>query len=349
VRRLLLVDDSRSAREALRAAFEPFGLELVEAENGAEALRLLAAGRFDLAFVDLTMPVLDGPALVRMMRARGVDTPVVLVTAGAETPVVLSTIRSGVRDYVAKPFSESQIVEVARRVLGLEPGAWVVRPAEVLVQHPDPAVGDRLRSLVPARVAVTAADVLARTLELCEARAPALVLLDAGVLEGDPVSAAGLVRRLVPGAGVFALAEAAPADAPWRPEGDLDGVLPRALPEAVVRDLLLPVFLRPLVFREGGALRAAGFHGPEAHQAAYRAAVGRALVARAAEEDPSRDLLVDLSAVPADEAALAALIHGVMARLDARGLAPAFRVPLPLLESLRRRPELARSPLLPAL
>jgi CheY-like chemotaxis protein len=282
-----------------------------------------------------------------MMRARGVDTPVVLVTAGAETPVVLSTIRSGVRDYVAKPFSESQILEVARRVLGLDPGAWVVRPAEVLVQHPDPAVRGRLRSAVPERVAVTSADVLARTLELCEARAPALVLLDAAVLDGDPVSAAGLVRRLVPGAGIFALAEAVPADAGWRPEGDLDGVLPRALPDPLVRELLLPVFLRPLVFREGGALRAAGFHGPERHLAAYRAALGRSLVARAAEEDPSRDLLVDLSAVPAGEAELAVLILGVVTSLDARGLAPAFRVPLRLLEPLRRRPELARAPLLP--
>ena len=71
MRRVLLVDDSRVVRQALQAALEPYGFEVEHAENGASALLLLRKHPFDIAFVDLNMPVLDGPALLRMMRARG--------------------------------------------------------------------------------------------------------------------------------------------------------------------------------------------------------------------------------------------------------------------------------------
>jgi DNA-binding response OmpR family regulator len=348
LRRLLLVDDSPSVRDALHAALDPYGFELVDAENGAVALQLLVGSRFDLAFVDLNMPVLDGPALVRLMRARGVDTRVVLVTSGADTPTVTATIKAGASEYVAKPFTPEQIREVAARVLGLDAGAWVESQTEVIVQHANPWVSGRLRGIVPARVKVSSASTLAATLELAEAKKPSLVLLDDAVLDGDVASAAALVREVVPRAGIFALSDNAHEDQAWRPEGALDGALPLLMPEPVVRGFLYPIFLRPLVFAEPGLLRAAGFEGEERFHDAYFTALARALGARGAQQDPGRDLVIDLARVPADEARFPPLLRDVRAELDAVGAAPAFRVPPALVAALRARPELSRAVILPA-
>lgn len=342
MRRLLLVDDSRAARDALRVALEPYGFELEEAEDGAQALKLLAGSAFDLAFVDLTMPVLDGPSLVRMARARGLATPIVLVTAGAETATVVATIKSGVAGYVTKPFRAAELHALTGRILGLDPATWVVRPVDLVVLHADPAAASELRALLPERVRVSEADTLARTLALCEARAPAVVLLDAGTLEGDPISAAALVRQVVPDAGVFALRAGAGEERACVPEEALDGLLPRPVPAVVARELL-GAYLRPLVFAEGATLRAAGFAGAPRFHPGYAAALARALGAQGEEEDPAQDLAIDLSRVPLGEADLAAVVRAVRERLDARGLAPAFHVPAPLVAPLKARPELARA------
>ena len=343
MRRLLLVDDSKAVREALQAALEPYGFDLVDAENGAVALQLLCTSRFDLAFVDLNMPVLDGPSLVRLMRARRIDTRVVLVTSGADTQVVTSTIKAGASDYVAKPFTPELIREVTGRVLGLDPASWVASSAEVIVQHPHPPVSTRLRGSFPTRVRVWEASTLAATLALAEEKAPSLVLLDERVLDGDVVSAAELVRRAAPRAGIFALVDGTGEDRAWSPQGALDGVLPVHMADVIVRGFLYALFLRPLVFGQRGALRAAGFEGEERFHAAYFAVLARALGARATLEDQTQDLLIDLTSVPPTaEARLAALLGEVKTELDALGAAPTFRVPERLVAPLRARPELAR-------
>jgi len=343
LRRLLLVDDSKTIRDALHTALDPYGFELVDAENGAVALQHLSASHFDLAFVDLNMPVMDGPTLVRMMRARGLATKVVLVTSGAETATVTGAIKAGVSEYVAKPFTPDQIRGVAARVLSLDPDEWVESPADVIVQHTNPWVAGRLRGIVPARVRLATSDTLARTLELAETTPPALVLLDDHVLDGDVVSAAEVVRRVAPRAGIFALADNATKDRAWKPDGPLDGWLPLLMAEPVVRGFLYPIFLRPLVFARGGALRAAGFEGEAAFHDAYFAALGRAIVEAARGEDLERDLTVDLTRVPPWAPRVAALIGALRGELDAQGHAPTFRVPRQLLAPLKGLPELARA------
>jgi CheY-like chemotaxis protein len=342
VRRILLVDDSKSARDALQAILEPYGFEIHQAENGAVALQRLRAAPFDLAFVDLHMPVLDGPNLVRLMRAQGVATQVILVTVGAATPVVTATIKLGARDYVTKPFTPERIMEALTRALGLDPDALRIRPARVLLQHPDRTVAAQLRALLPPHVELDATPALARALELAEQREHALVLLDAAVLEGDAEIAAGLVRKLLPLAGIFALADGASPARPWDPQDGLDGILPRALDEELVRGFLYANFLRPLVFAEGPAMRTAGFEGPPHHLPAYFAALARAVAGRCARETPTQDLCIDLSRAPPDADRLASLMNEVRGRLDLLGLAPAFRVTEPLRGALAARPELGR-------
>lgn len=340
MRRVLLVDDSKVVRDALQAALEPYGFEVQHAENGATALAYLRSAPFDLAFVDLNMPVLDGPNLVRLMRAQGIPTKVILVTVGAATPVVAATIRLGASDYVAKPFTPESIRMAAARALGLDLERMEIRPSRVLLQHPDDALSARLRALLPPHVELTAAPALTRILELAERLPHDVVLLDARVLEGEVGMAAELVRQSLPDASVFAIAPHSSPEARWAPEGALDGTLPLELDEELVRGFLYANFLRPLVFAEGTVFHAAGFEGGEQNLAAYFAALLRALFQRCGRLPPSSEPSIDLTRVPPFPGRIADLILRVRTRAEDHGSTPAFRVAAGLLTNLAARPEL---------
>ena len=137
MRRVLLVDDSKVVRQALQAALEPYGFEVEHAENGASALLLLRKHPFDIAFVDLNMPVLDGPALLRMMRAQGITAKVILVTVSSSMPVVGAAIKLGASDYVNKPFTPEAIRIAVARVLGVNPSPGKLLPPELTEADPE--------------------------------------------------------------------------------------------------------------------------------------------------------------------------------------------------------------------
>lgn len=340
---MLLVDDSKVTREALQAALEPYGFEVAHAENGASALPLLRGSTFDLAFVDLNMPVLDGPGLIRLMRSQGITTKVILVTGNSSTPVLSSTIKLGASDYVAKPFSPEAIRVAVARVMEIDPSQLQVKPGQVLLQHPEDALAARLRMLLPPHVELTSAVVLAKALEAAEHGPFGVVLLDARVLEGEVHIAAELVRQSQPDAAVFALAADVAPESRWKPDGALDGTLPLALDEELVHGFLYLNFLRPLVFVEGSVYHAAGFEGSDRDQAAYFASLSRNLQRRLARQGPMSEPSIDLTRVPPFPGRIAALIDEVRTRLDAAGTAPAFRVAPALLDKLTARPELKRA------
>lgn len=115
-RRALLVDDSAAVHEQLAALLKPHGFEVEHAENGAVALRLMIAKRFDVTFLDIEMPVLDGPSLLRVIRARGNDTLLVLVTSTTDTKRLVPIIKLGASDYIRKPFGENDVRDVLGRL-----------------------------------------------------------------------------------------------------------------------------------------------------------------------------------------------------------------------------------------
>ncbi len=102
MRRVLLIDDTKGIRTAILAALDPFGFEIEQAESGPVGLQKALGGHWDLIFLDIEMPVMDGPTLLRFIRARGVKTPVVLVT-GVSSMAVLSAAR---QNPVLRPFAQ---------------------------------------------------------------------------------------------------------------------------------------------------------------------------------------------------------------------------------------------------
>lgn len=121
---ILIVDDSPIARavleKSLRLARVPIG-ELVMAENGAQALELLARHWIDVAFVDINMPVMNGVELVRRMKAEPLTSSIpVLVVSTEGSSTRSEELRAlGISAQVRKPFQPEDLREVLLRVLGL--------------------------------------------------------------------------------------------------------------------------------------------------------------------------------------------------------------------------------------
>lgn len=101
--RVLVVDDNAVNTRVAKGLLERLGVTVVVAGDGDEALRVLAQERFDLVLMDLQMPVLDGIAATRQLRARGDETPVLALTASA-MPAELEACRAaGMQDCLTKP------------------------------------------------------------------------------------------------------------------------------------------------------------------------------------------------------------------------------------------------------
>jgi DNA-binding response OmpR family regulator len=114
---ILAVDDSRAVRTLLRREVRDLGVEVVEAEDGVQALERLRTYRIDLVLLDVTMPRMDGVETLRAMREAGNRTPVIMLTSESSTSVVDRVLGLGVSDYVLKPFKPDTLKEKVQQLL----------------------------------------------------------------------------------------------------------------------------------------------------------------------------------------------------------------------------------------
>ncbi len=119
-RKVLVVDDDIRNIFALASALEGYGMEVVEAENGKQAIeRLQADGEVDIILMDLMMPELDGLDTIRIIR--GLDEfrhlPIVAVTAKAMAGDREKSLEAGASDYVAKPVDMAELLATMGRLL----------------------------------------------------------------------------------------------------------------------------------------------------------------------------------------------------------------------------------------
>jgi CheY-like chemotaxis protein/HPt (histidine-containing phosphotransfer) domain-containing protein len=126
--RLLVVDDGAENRELLSLVLAEQGLWVEEAENGQVALDKVAQGGFDLILMDMQMPVLDGFAATRILRERGVQTPIVALTANAMKGFEQEVLQAGCTAYVTKPIDiDGLLAKLAQMLGGAQAGAPVAR------------------------------------------------------------------------------------------------------------------------------------------------------------------------------------------------------------------------------
>jgi CheY-like chemotaxis protein len=116
-RAILVVEDDPFIRDLMAMALEDEGHQVIGAPNGVDALEILEERTPDLILLDLNMPVMDGVAFARALRARQRDVPLVLVSARPDLPEVARSL--GAAGALPKPFGRAELIEVvelARRV-----------------------------------------------------------------------------------------------------------------------------------------------------------------------------------------------------------------------------------------
>jgi len=136
--RILVVEDERNLAMGLQANLEVEGYEVVVAHTGDAGLTEAAARSPDLIILDLMLPVLDGYQVLAALRARGIETPVIILSARAEEIDKVRGFRAGADDYVTKPFGVMELLlrvqALLRRVNGATPSqrsSWRVGDVEV--------------------------------------------------------------------------------------------------------------------------------------------------------------------------------------------------------------------------
>jgi two-component system, OmpR family, response regulator TctD len=121
--RLLLVEDSLKLASWLGKALQQHGFAVDQAHDGAQADSLLRTEKYDAVVLDLSLPTMDGLTVLRRLRERGTDSPVVVLTARGELEDRVKGLNLGADDYLAKPFDlaelEARLHAVIRRAHGL--------------------------------------------------------------------------------------------------------------------------------------------------------------------------------------------------------------------------------------
>ncbi|MBA4222986.1 MAG: sigma-54-dependent Fis family transcriptional regulator [Methylobacterium sp.] len=170
---ILVVDDEVRLADVLAAALEDLGYRATAVHSARAALIELERARFDLVLTDLRLPVMDGRALLREVRSRWPEVPVIIITAFAAVRDAVDLVKEGAFDYIAKPFEIDDVSATIRRALRL---ADVVRDNE------------RLRSELEGRysfdtlIGSSAAfrRVIEQVTEVCETKATVLLNGESG-------------------------------------------------------------------------------------------------------------------------------------------------------------------------
>jgi DNA-binding NtrC family response regulator len=115
VEQALVVDDDSLMRDFVVETLSRRGLHITQAQNGQEAKRLLEEREFDIAFIDMKMPGMDGMQLLRAMKEMGVTTLPVMVTAFGTVERAVEAMKMGAYDFLMKPFSPEQVELVLDR------------------------------------------------------------------------------------------------------------------------------------------------------------------------------------------------------------------------------------------
>ena len=124
--RALVVDDSLAMRRSVMYALQRLGnVVCIEASDGAEAIKKLASGPFDLVLTDINMPVLDGLKLIGMIRAdpATVTLPVIVITTEAGAEDRQRALSLGANAYLVKPVQAQEVLDAVKPLLADGAGA----------------------------------------------------------------------------------------------------------------------------------------------------------------------------------------------------------------------------------
>jgi two-component system, OmpR family, copper resistance phosphate regulon response regulator CusR len=127
--KILIVEDEKKSSDYLKKGLQEAGFIADVADNGNDGLDMLFRGGYDLALLDIMLPGCDGWHILTEVRRRGLDLPVMFLTARDGVDDRVKGLELGADDYLAKPFAFSELVARLRTILRRGP----VRQTEVLI------------------------------------------------------------------------------------------------------------------------------------------------------------------------------------------------------------------------
>jgi DNA-binding response OmpR family regulator len=326
--KVLTVDDSRAVRMLVSKNAKEMGLEVDEAEDGQQGLSKVAEESYDLIVLDVTMPVLDGPGMLKELRERGNKTPVLMLTSESKRSIVASLMKMGIEDYILKPFKPDELkakIAKALKIAGPAPGdEALVKEMASIVQAPsasDPKAGaggkqfvdilciddmenvpKRLRTMIPEHVSLSTATSASGALAVCRERVFRIIMIDNDIPDVDSSSLMRQLRVMQPQAAFVSLSLRSVARAQDEArEAGFANVIFKPFDQAALEDFLLRYFdNQELIATSENVISITPFKGKENRLPGYFTQV-TTLVTKAVEELAAAcyaEVIVDISQVP---------------------------------------------------
>ena len=130
--RILLIEDDRDVARFVSKGLKE-NLFLVDlAKDGEEGFELITQEKYDLIILDILLPKMDGWQVLQKIKEKGIETPVIILTARDSTPDVVKGLNLGADDYLIKPFSFSELLARMRAILRR---GKIQRPTELKVAN----------------------------------------------------------------------------------------------------------------------------------------------------------------------------------------------------------------------
>jgi CheY-like chemotaxis protein/tRNA A-37 threonylcarbamoyl transferase component Bud32 len=317
----LVVDDNEVVRRHLRGLLEHQGCLVKEAADGLEALAALAKERWDVMFLDLDMPHLDGLETLRRMAQAELKVPVVLITASESSSEILAAFKLGAKEYLLKPFREAQVRNALQQVAGLDVSTIQRTSTDVALLDPDDGLAQLIREnamssdhIDHAETMQDVPDSLSRTHQLVlvgtfESSADASAQADEAEAVGDLVTQrnpdAVLVRLVAPGGRVPDLTV-------------FHATIPRD--DAAALDAVFATLRSGVALSMGRRIRAMAFAGPPHFEHLYWWTLRRSMEAALKRmlTISSASVVIDLSLAPVDEMARGEITKVVRQLTEAR-------------------------------
>jgi two-component system OmpR family response regulator len=108
--KVLVIEDDRTVGQYVKRGLEEHRIHADLVDDGMEGLRLASGGLYDLLVLDLRLPGMTGLEVLRMLRDRGITTPVLVLTAQDAVDFKVQALRMGADDYVTKPFAFEELL-----------------------------------------------------------------------------------------------------------------------------------------------------------------------------------------------------------------------------------------------
>jgi two-component system nitrogen regulation response regulator NtrX len=112
--KILIIDDERAIRRALREILEFEGFEIDEAENGKEGLDKAKSGGYEIIFCDIKMPLMDGMEVLDELLKAKVETPLIMISGHGNIDTAVQAIKKGAFDFIEKPLDLNRILVTIR-------------------------------------------------------------------------------------------------------------------------------------------------------------------------------------------------------------------------------------------